>query len=145
MAAMGAMMARLLANRGAAQSQLQAMNSRLAAISATAASESDLVRVTASGDMKITHIDITEGLGFQSREVQANLIKDAANEALQMARVQADEVAAQEMQKMAQEMMGGLGDMFGGKGPGTRPAGGSPAGPAGMLGSFSGLFGGRKP
>ena len=94
--------ASLMANAGEIQAKAGEMKERLAALRVDGSAGGGMVKVTVSGDQKLTTIDIEDSLlESNDREMLEDLILSATNQALELAKQQ----AAEQMSELA----GGLG------------------------------------
>ncbi len=93
-----------------AQKQAEEIKKRLESITVTGEAEGGAIKVIANANKKILSISFAEDF-FKENDQEAieELIVVAVNKALQ----QAENVSNTEMAAAAQEMMGGLGNLFG--------------------------------
>lgn len=94
------------------QQQAEEIKKRLDAVSVHGEAEGGRIKVSSTGNKYISAINIDEQF-FKSaeREELEELIALAVNKALE----QAENIHQSEMQAMSQNMLGGLGNLFGGK------------------------------
>lgn len=94
----------------AAQQKAEEIKKRLDTVSVSAEVEGGAIKVTATANKAITAIEIDEEFykGADKEELE-ELLQAAVNKVLQ----QAENVSAAEMQSATQDMLGGLGGMFG--------------------------------
>lgn len=93
-----------------AQQKAGEVKKRLDAITVTGTAEGGKVKVSANGNKKILSINIDEELVQEGdKEQLEDLVLIAVNKALE----QAENVSQSEMAAMTQQMLGGLGGMFG--------------------------------
>jgi DNA-binding protein YbaB len=94
----------------AAQQKAEEIKKRLDTVYVHAEVESGAIKVTSTANKTITAIDINEDFYKQAdKEEIEELLLTAINKVLQ----QAETVNAAEMQAATQDMLGGLGGMFG--------------------------------
>ncbi|MBB6499471.1 YbaB/EbfC family nucleoid-associated protein [Pedobacter cryoconitis] len=94
----------------AAQQKADEIKKRLDTVSVFAEVESGAIKITSTANKTITAIDINEDFFKQAdREELEELLLTAINKVLQQAEV----VNTNEMQAATQDMLGGLGGMFG--------------------------------
>lgn len=94
----------------AAQQKAEEIKKRLDTVSVFAEVEGGAIKVTATANKAITAIEINEEFFKDAdKEEVEELLLIAINKVLQ----QAESVSAQEMQAATQDMLGGLGGMFG--------------------------------
>lgn len=94
----------------AAQQKAEEIKKRLDTVSVYAEVENGAIKVTATANKAITDIAIDPEFFAQAdREEIQELLQAAINKVL----VQAENVSAAEMQSATQDMLGGLGGMFG--------------------------------
>jgi DNA-binding protein YbaB len=94
----------------AAQQKAEEIKKRLDTVSVFAEVEGGAIKVTATANKAITAIEINEDFFKDAdKEEIEELLLTAINKVLQ----QAEDVSAQEMQAATQDMLGGLGGMFG--------------------------------
>ncbi|MCX2478423.1 YbaB/EbfC family nucleoid-associated protein [Pedobacter sp. MC2016-15] len=94
----------------AAQQKAEEIKKRLDTVSVFAEVEGGAIKVTATANKAITAIEINEEFFKDAdKEEVEELLLTAINKVLQ----QAESVSAQEMQAATQDMLGGLGGMFG--------------------------------
>ena len=95
----------------AAQQKAEEIKKRLDTVSVSSEVEGGLIKITATANKAITAIEIDEEfLKNADKEELEELLLTAINKVL----VRAEEVSATEMQAATQDMLGGLGGMFGG-------------------------------
>lgn len=94
----------------AAQQKADEIKKRLDTVSVFAEVEGGAIRITSTANKAITAIEINEDFfkGADKEELE-ELLLTAINKVLQ----QAENVSAHEMQAATQDMLGGLGGMFG--------------------------------
>ena len=94
----------------AAQQKAEEIKKRLDTVSVFADVEGGAIRVTATANKALTAIEINEDFfkGADKEEIE-ELLLTAINKVM----AQAEEVSATEMQAATQDMLGGLGGMFG--------------------------------
>jgi len=94
----------------AAQQKAEEIKKRLDTVSVFAEVEGGAIRVTATANKALTAIEINEDFfkGADKEEIE-ELLLTAINKVM----AQAEEVSATEMQAATQDMLGGLGGMFG--------------------------------
>jgi DNA-binding protein YbaB len=94
----------------AAQQKAEEVKKRLDTISVYGEVENGAIKITATANKAITGIDINEDfLKSADKEELEELLLTAINKAM----ASAEQVSAAEMQASAQDMLGGLGGMFG--------------------------------
>lgn len=94
----------------AAQQKADEIKKRLDTVSVFAEVENGAIRITATANKTVTAIEINEDFFKQAdKEELEELLLTAVNKVM----LQAEEVSAQEMQAATQDLMGGLGGMFG--------------------------------
>ena len=94
------------------QQQAEEIKKRLDAITVNGEAEGGKIRVSATGNKQISTIQIDEDfLKEADKEELEELLVVAVNKALE----QAENVNQSEMQALSQNMLGGLGNLFGGK------------------------------
>jgi DNA-binding protein YbaB len=94
----------------AAQQKAEEIKKRLDTVSVFAEVEGGAIKVTATANKAITAIEINEDFFKDAdKEEIEELLLTAINKVLQ----QAEDVSAHEMQAATQDMLGGLGGMFG--------------------------------
>ena len=92
------------------QQQAEEIKKRLDAITVSGEAEGGKIKVTATGNKHINAIHIDEDfLKAADNEELEDLLSVAVNKALE----QAENVHQSEMQALSQNMMGGLGNLFG--------------------------------
>ena len=95
----------------AAQQKAEEIKKRLDTVSVFSEVEGGVIKITATANKAITAIEIDEEfLKTADKEELEELLLTAINKVL----VRAEEVSATEMQAATQDMLGGLGGMFGG-------------------------------
>lgn len=93
-----------------AQQKAEEIKKRLDSITVLGEAESGKIRVTATGNKKIQSIEVDEEfLKSAEKEELEELLAVAVNKALE----QAENVSQSEMQAATQDMLGGLGNLFG--------------------------------
>ena len=93
-----------------AQQKAEEIKKRLDTITVLGEAESGKIRVTATGNKKIQSIEVDEEfLKSAEKEELEELLAVAVNKALE----QAENVSQSEMQAATQDMLGGLGNLFG--------------------------------
>ena len=94
----------------AAQQKAEEIKKRLDTVSVYGEVEGGAIKITATANKAITAVEIDEEfLKTADKEELEELLLTAINKAL----VRAEEVSATEMQSATQDMLGGLGGMFG--------------------------------
>ena len=94
----------------AAQQKAEEIKKRMDTISVFGEVEGGAIKVTATANKAITAIEISDEFFKQAdKEEIEELLLTAVNKALD----QAEQVSAHEMQAATQDMLGGLGGMFG--------------------------------
>ncbi|PWG82532.1 YbaB/EbfC family nucleoid-associated protein [Pararcticibacter amylolyticus] len=94
------------------QQQADEIKKRLDAVTVSGEAEGGKIRVTATGNKYITSIQIDNELfGAADKEELEELLAVAVNKAIE----QAENVHQSEMQALSQNMLGGLGNLFGGQ------------------------------
>lgn len=94
----------------AAQQKADEIKKRLDTVSVFAEVENGAIRITATANKAITAIEINDDFFKQAdKEELEELLLTAINKVM----VQAEEVSATEMQAATQDMLGGLGGLFG--------------------------------
>ena len=94
----------------AAQQKAEEIKKRLDTVSVFSEVEGGAIKITATANKAITAVEIDEEfLKSADKEELEELLLTAINKAL----VRAEEVSATEMQSATQDMLGGLGGMFG--------------------------------
>lgn len=94
----------------AAQQKAEEIKKRMDTISVFGEVEGGAIKVTATANKAITAVEINEEFFKQAdKEEIEELLLTAINKALD----QAEQVSAHEMQAATQDMLGGLGGMFG--------------------------------
>lgn len=94
----------------AAQQKAEEIKKRLDTVSVFAEVEGGAIKVTATANKTITAIEINDDFFKDAdKEEIEELLLTAINKVLQ----QAEDVSAREMQAATQDMLGGLGGMFG--------------------------------
>ena len=94
----------------AAQQKAEEIKKRLDTVSVYGEVEGGAIKITATANKAITAVEIDEEfLKSADKEELEELLLTAINKAL----VRAEEVSATEMQSATQDMLGGLGGMFG--------------------------------
>ena len=93
-----------------AQQKAEEIKKRLDSITVLGEAESGKIRVTATGNKKIQSIEVDEEfLKSAEKEELEELLAVAVNKPLE----QAENVSQSEMQAATQDMLGGLGNLFG--------------------------------
>ena len=94
----------------AAQQKAEEIKKRLDTVSVFAEVEGGAIKITATANKAITAVEINEDFFKDAdKEELEELLLTAINKVLQ----QAESVSANEMQAATQDMLGGLGGMFG--------------------------------
>lgn len=94
----------------AAQQKAEEIKKRLDTVSVFAEVEGGAIKITATANKAITAVEINEDFFKDAdKEELEELLLTAINKVLQ----QAESVSAHEMQAATQDMLGGLGGMFG--------------------------------
>lgn len=94
------------------QQQAEEIKKRLDAVTVTGEAEGGKIRVTATGNKHISSVSIDEEfLKTADKEELEELMAVAVNKAIE----QAENIHQSEMQALSQNMLGGLGNLFGGQ------------------------------
>ena len=93
------------------QQQAEELKKRLDAITVIGEAEGGMIKVTSTGNKQIREIHIDENLIRNGdKEELEELLVVAVNKAIE----QAESIHQAEMQSLSQNMLGGLGNLFGG-------------------------------